>query len=71
MNAPVKENVKPEKIQAQTTQEIWEAKRRLTLWVLGREEGEETQAKGTKDIFNKIIKKKIPLNLKKRVSIKI
>jgi hypothetical protein len=31
MNAPVKENVKPEKIQAQTTQEIWEAKRRLTL----------------------------------------
>lgn len=24
MNAPVKENVKPEKIQAQTTQEIWE-----------------------------------------------
>ena len=42
---------------------IWDIMERSILRIIGIEEGEELQLKGTKNIFNKIIEENFP-NLK-------
>lgn len=44
--------------------------KRTNLRIIGIKEGEETQVKGTENIFNKIVEKNVP-NLKKEMSIKV
>ena len=43
------------KFQLQNVQEIHETMKRPNLKIIGIEEGEESQLKGTENIFNKII----------------
>lgn len=43
-----KTNVKPKKLQAQNSKEIWDTMKRQNLGIIGIEE-EETQAKGTEN----------------------
>jgi hypothetical protein len=50
----------------QNSQEIWDAMKRSNLIIIGIEEGEETQAKDTESIFNKITEESI-LKLKKEI----
>jgi hypothetical protein len=40
-------------------QEIWDTIKKPDLQIIGIEEGEETQAKGTEHIFNKIIEENV------------
>ena len=58
MDASVKENVKSKKEQAQNIQEIKDTMKRSNIRIIELEEGESTYAKGTENIFNKIIEKK-------------
>jgi hypothetical protein len=48
-------------------QELTYSIKRLNLRIMGTEEGEEVQAKGMYNIFNKIITKNFP-NLEKSIS---
>lgn len=57
MDPSVKENVKYQKIQAQTIQKIWNSMKRPNLPIIKIEEGKETQIKGIENIFNKFIEK--------------
>ena len=59
----VKENIKSNKFLTQNIQEIWDTMKRTNLRIIGIEEGEEIQLKGTENIFNKIIEENFP-NLK-------
>lgn len=64
----------------QNTQELWDTVKNtnlaevrllpLSLGIIGIEEKEETQAKGTENVFNKTIKENFP-NLKKEMPIKM
>jgi hypothetical protein len=56
MNTSVKENVKSKKLLAQSIQGPWVSLRRPNLRITGTEEREDTQAKGTVHIVNKIIR---------------
>ncbi|KAL6030403.1 hypothetical protein STEG23_017091 [Scotinomys teguina] len=60
----VKENTKSKKVIIQNVQEIWDTMKRPNLRIIGIEEGEEYQLKGTENIFNKIIEENFS-NLKK------
>lgn len=55
MDTSVKENVKCQKLQARNLQELWDTMERSNLRIIGIEEGEETQVKGTENICNNII----------------
>ena len=66
----VKENNKSNKFLTQNIQEIWDTMKRLNLGIIGVEEGEELQLKGTENIFNKIIEENFP-NLKKYMPTKV
>lgn len=56
MGISVKES---EKIQAQNIQEFWDTMNMPNLLIIGIEEGEETQVRGTENIFSKITEEKI------------
>jgi hypothetical protein len=66
----VKENTKCKKLLTQNIQEIQDTMRRPNLRIIGIEESEDSQLKGTVNIFNKIIEEKFP-NLKKEMPINI
>jgi hypothetical protein len=51
-------------------QELTDSNKRLNLRIMGIEEGEEVQAKGMHNIFNKIITENFP-NLKKTIPIQV
>jgi hypothetical protein len=51
-------------------QELTDSIKRTNLRIMGTEEGEEAQAKGIHNIFNKIITEILP-NLEKIVSIQV
>jgi hypothetical protein len=51
-------------------QELTDSIKRLNLRIMGIEEGEEVQAKGMHNIFNKIITENFP-NLKKTIPIQV
>ncbi|KAL6042861.1 hypothetical protein STEG23_007546, partial [Scotinomys teguina] len=70
IDSSVKENTKSKKVIKQNVQEIWDTMKRPNLRIIGIEEGEEYQLKGTENIFNKIIEENFP-NLKKEPPIKI
>ncbi|KAL6088433.1 hypothetical protein STEG23_022858 [Scotinomys teguina] len=70
IDSSVKENTKSKKVIKQNVQEIWDTMKRPNLRIMGIEEGEEYQLKGTENIFNKIIEENFP-NLKKESPIKI
>lgn len=53
MDTSVKENVKCQKLQARNLQELWDTMERSNLRIIGIEEGEETQVKGTENVFNR------------------
>lgn len=56
MGISVKES---EKIQAQNIQEFWDTMNIPNLLITEIEEGEETQVRGTENIFSKITEEKI------------
>ena len=66
----VKENAKCKKLLTQNMQEIQDTMRRTNLRTIGLEEGEDSQLKGTVNIFNKIIEENFP-NLKKETPMNI
>ncbi|KAL6049826.1 hypothetical protein STEG23_009929 [Scotinomys teguina] len=70
IDSTVKENTKTKKAIKQNVQEIWDTMKRPNIRIIGIEEGEEYQLKGTENIFNKIIEENFP-NLKKEPPIKI
>jgi hypothetical protein len=47
-------------------QEIWDTIKRPNLKIIGIEKGEDSQLKGSEDIFNKIIEENFP-NLKRQL----
>ena len=70
IDSSIKENTKTKKIITQNVQEIWDTMKRPNLRIIGIEEGEEYQLKGTENIFNKIKEENFP-NLKKEIPMKI
>ncbi|KAL6086976.1 hypothetical protein STEG23_036671, partial [Scotinomys teguina] len=64
IDSTVKENTKTKKAIKQNVQEIWDTMKRPNIRIIGIEEGEEYQLKGTENIFNKIIEENFP-NLKR------
>jgi len=66
----VKDNVKLKKILAQNIQEIQDTMRRSNLKIIGIEESEDSQLKGTANIFNKIVEENFP-NHKKEMPVNI
>ena len=70
MDTTIKENEKCKKILTQNIQEIKDTMRRSNLLIIGVDENEDFQLKGTANIFNKIIEENIP-NLKKEMLMKI
>jgi hypothetical protein len=65
MDTIIKENARCKKILNQNIQEIQETMRRPNLRIIGIDENEDFQLKGSVNIFNKIIEENFP-NLKKR-----
>jgi hypothetical protein len=70
----VKENVKSKKFLTPNIQEIWYAMKRPNLRKTRIEEGEDTQLKVQKNIFNKItdekltnIKEEMPINIEEAI----
>jgi hypothetical protein len=61
---------KANKLLTQNIQEIHDIMRRQTLMIIGIEESEDSQLKGSVNIFNKIIKENFP-NLMNEMSINI
>jgi hypothetical protein len=49
----VKENVKTEKLLREIIKEIWNTMKRPKLRIIGIEEGEESQYRGTENMFSK------------------
>ncbi|KAL6047071.1 hypothetical protein STEG23_026865 [Scotinomys teguina] len=70
IDSTVKENTKSKKVITQNVQEIWDTSKRTKLLIIGIEEGEEYQLKGTENIFNKITEENLP-NLNREIPIKI
>jgi hypothetical protein len=70
MDTTIKENAKCKKIPTQNVQEIQETMRRPNLQIIGLEEREDFQLKGSVNIFNKIIEENFP-NLKKKMPMNI
>ena len=70
INTLVKENVKSKKFLTQDIQEIWDTMKKPNLRIIGLEEGEDSQFKGTENMFNKIIEGNV-LKQKKKVAINI
>ncbi|KAL6081752.1 hypothetical protein STEG23_016834 [Scotinomys teguina] len=70
IDSTVKENTKTTKAIKQNVLEIWDTMKSPNLRIIGIEEEEEYQLKGTENIFNKIIEENSP-NLKKEPPIKI
>ncbi|ERE72641.1 LINE-1 type transposase domain-containing protein 1 [Cricetulus griseus] len=71
IDSSTKENLKSNKSLSQNIQEIWDTVKRPNLRIiLGIEEGEEIQLKGTENSFNKIMDENFP-NLKKDMPMKI
>jgi hypothetical protein len=66
----IKENTQCKNILTQNIQEIQDTMRRPNLLIIGVCENEDSQLKGTANIFNKIIEENIP-NLKKEMPINI
>ena len=66
----VKENAKSKKLLTQNIQEIQDTMRRPNLRIIGIEESEDSQLKGSVNIFNKIIEENFP-NLKKEMPMNI
>ncbi|KAL6079788.1 hypothetical protein STEG23_023429 [Scotinomys teguina] len=64
IDSTVKENTKTKKAIKQNVQEIWDTMKGPNIRIIGIEEGEEYQLKGTENIFNKIIEENFP-NLKR------
>ena len=58
------------KFSSQNIQEIWDTIKKPYLRIIGIEEGEELQIKGTENIFNKIIEENFP-NLKNDIPMKV
>ncbi|KAL6050868.1 hypothetical protein STEG23_017880 [Scotinomys teguina] len=70
IDSTVKENNKSKKVITENVQEIWDTMKRPNLRIIGKEEGEEYQLKGTENIFNKIIEENFPdLNKEKPIEI--
>jgi hypothetical protein len=65
IDTTVKENAKTKKLLTQNIQEIQNTMRRPNLRIIGIENSEDFQLKGSVNIFNKIIEESFP-NLKKR-----
>jgi hypothetical protein len=70
MGTTIKENAKCKKILTQNIQEIQDTMRKLNLRIIGIDENEDFQLKGTVNIFKKIIeenftnlKKEMPMNI--------
>jgi wobble nucleotide-excising tRNase len=59
-DSTVKESAKYKKLLTQNIQEIQDTMRRPNLQVIGIEESEDSQLKGTVNIFNKIIEENLP-----------
>lgn len=55
INTSGKENAKSNMLLSQNIQETWDTMKRSNLQIIGIEEWEETQVKGTGNIFSKII----------------
>ncbi|KAL6084859.1 hypothetical protein STEG23_002844 [Scotinomys teguina] len=70
IDTSVKENTEAKKVITQNVQEIWDTMKRPNLRIIGIEEGEEYQLKGTENIFNKIIEENF-LSLKKEMPMKV
>ncbi|KAL6088665.1 hypothetical protein STEG23_010199 [Scotinomys teguina] len=70
IDSTVKENTKSKQVITQNVQEIWDIMKRPNLRIIGIEEAEEYQLKGTENIFNKIIEENFP-NINKEIPIKI
>jgi hypothetical protein len=66
----VKKNAKTKKLLTQNIQEIQDTMRRPKLRIIGIEESEDPQLKGSLNIFNKIIEGNFP-NLKKEMPMNI
>jgi uncharacterized coiled-coil protein SlyX len=66
----IKENKKSKKILTQNIQEIQDTMRRPNLWIIGVDENEDFQLKGSANIFNKIIDENFP-NLKNDIPMNI
>jgi hypothetical protein len=60
MNTTIKENAKCKKILTQNIQDIQDTMRKPNLRIIGIDETEDFQLKGTVNIFNKIIEEKFP-----------
>jgi predicted ribosome quality control (RQC) complex YloA/Tae2 family protein len=72
MDTTIKENGKYKKILTQNIQEIQDTMRRPNLQIIGIDENEDFQIKGSVNIFNKIkeenfsnLKKEMPMNIQK------
>ena len=65
----LKENLKSKNPRHKHSGNLGHFDRKKKLWIIEVEEGEETQTKGTENIFNKTIEENFP-NLKKVVPIK-
>ena len=66
----IKENIKSNKFLTWNIQEIWNTMKRPNLGIIGVEEWEELQVKGTENILNKIIEENFP-NLKMDIPMKV
>ena len=66
----VKENITSNKSLTQNIHEIWDTLKRPNLRIIGIEEGEEVQLKGTENLFNKIIEENFSF-IKKDMPMKI
>ena len=66
----IKENTKYKNLLTQNNQEIKDTMKRSNLRIIGMEEGEDSQHKGPKNIFNKNLEENIP-SLKKGMHIKV
>jgi hypothetical protein len=60
METTIKENAKCKKILTQNIQEIQDTMRRPNLCIIGVDENEDFQIKGSANIFNKIIEENFP-----------
>jgi hypothetical protein len=70
IDTTVKENTKSKKLLTQNIQEIQETMRRPNLRIIGIDENEDFQLKGSVNIFNKIIEENSP-NVKKEMLMNI
>ena len=67
----VRENAKSKKLLTPNIQEIQDIMRRPSLRIIGIEEREDSQLKGSVNIFNKVTEEKMPMNLKKEIPMNI